>query len=473
MLAEIDHRVGAETVGQPGIGGEIGVRRHQRRVVIGRFRVEIVAARRLDQHRDIAGAEAGDREPAAIEPPRTEERVALGGAPALRHLPAARAGGRLAKKAEYSAKDSVSSAGAWGLALVGPASSRCHQRGAVLGHVAGPVAGLAQRLQDRDRRCRRVEPDPVADAAVPVRVVGEHDRDPPLGRRLGAQPRPVARQIGDKGDPVGDRAIADEIGLGLRVAAERRLERHGARQDAAVDLGQAPRSSPDRAGRGPACSRASSPRRRRKRRSAGPGNRRAADRRRRDADSENPVAFRITAGGCAAKHARPSSAAASSSLRLLTKTGSGRSRARRQRLHQRIDRRRVAGLHERPVEHDRHDPSLAPPPGSDLGEARQSRAPASTARRAAAAPARPIRSAADQARRIAQKIVGIARAAFGQIAPQPSARSGRQGREPRQFGVGLVVAGQQRERDCRYRGRSRPDARHRTANRRCRRAAAR
>ncbi len=87
MLAEIDHRVGAKAVGQPRIGGEIRMRRHQRRVVIGRFRVEIVAARRLDQHRDVADAKAGYREPAAIEPPRTEERVALGAAPALRYLP--------------------------------------------------------------------------------------------------------------------------------------------------------------------------------------------------------------------------------------------------------------------------------------------------------------------------------------------------------------------------------------------------
>ena len=82
MLAEMDDRVGAKILGEPGIGGEIAVRRHQRRIVIGRFRVDVVAARRLDQHRDIAGAEPGDGEAAAIEPARPEERVALGGAPA-------------------------------------------------------------------------------------------------------------------------------------------------------------------------------------------------------------------------------------------------------------------------------------------------------------------------------------------------------------------------------------------------------
>ncbi len=120
-------------------------------------------------------------------------------------------------------------------------------------------------------------------------------------------------------------------------------------------------------------------------------------------------------------------------------------------------------------------PRPRPATRRDLGEARRSRAPASTARRAAAAPARPIRFSRgrDQARRIAQKIVGIARPAFRQIAPQPAARSGRHGRETGQFGVGLVVAGQQRERDARCRGRSRPAARRRRANRRCRRAAGR
>ena len=30
-----------------------------------------------------------------------------------------------------------------------------------------------------------------------------------------SQPRPIAREIGDKRDAVGDRLVADEIGLGL------------------------------------------------------------------------------------------------------------------------------------------------------------------------------------------------------------------------------------------------------------------
>jgi hypothetical protein len=60
---------------------------------------------------------------------------------------------------------------------------------------------------------RRVEPDAVADAAVAVRVVGEDDGDPPLGRRLLAQPRPVAREVGDKGASSSPGTTFDESGV--------------------------------------------------------------------------------------------------------------------------------------------------------------------------------------------------------------------------------------------------------------------
>src|SRR5205809_155151 len=82
--SKISAASGAETVGKPGIGREIGMRRYQSRVVVGRFRVEIVAARRLDQDGEIADAEAGDREIAASEPAGMKERVALGRVPLRR-----------------------------------------------------------------------------------------------------------------------------------------------------------------------------------------------------------------------------------------------------------------------------------------------------------------------------------------------------------------------------------------------------
>ena len=83
VLAEMDDRVGAKILAQPRISREIAVRRHQGGVVVGRFRVDVVAACRLDQHRYIPGTKSGDRKPPAIEPARAEERVAFGQPPAL------------------------------------------------------------------------------------------------------------------------------------------------------------------------------------------------------------------------------------------------------------------------------------------------------------------------------------------------------------------------------------------------------
>ena len=54
MLAVVDQRMGAEAVAQPEIEGEIAVRRHQGRIVVGGLGIDVVAARRLDADGDIA-----------------------------------------------------------------------------------------------------------------------------------------------------------------------------------------------------------------------------------------------------------------------------------------------------------------------------------------------------------------------------------------------------------------------------------
>ena len=51
VLAVVDDRMRPELVPHPEIGGEIGVRRHEVRIVIGRGLVAIIAARRLQQRR--------------------------------------------------------------------------------------------------------------------------------------------------------------------------------------------------------------------------------------------------------------------------------------------------------------------------------------------------------------------------------------------------------------------------------------
>ncbi len=100
VLAEMNDGVGTKLLGEPGIYREIAVRRHQSRIVIGRFRVDVVAARRLDQHRDIAGAKAGNREAAAIEPARAGKMDRARRRPSDPLPPAAQPAGRVAKKAE-------------------------------------------------------------------------------------------------------------------------------------------------------------------------------------------------------------------------------------------------------------------------------------------------------------------------------------------------------------------------------------
>ena len=134
--------------------------------------------------------------------------------------------------------------------------------------------------------------------------------------------------------------------------------------------------------------------------------------------------------------------------------------------HQRIDRRGVARLHERPVEHDRHDPAVARAIARRCRRGSAARDRASTARRAAAAPARPILSSQPDQR--SRHSAGNCRHCRGRLRRDSATGGGpaqaANGREPRQLGIGLVVAGQQRERDAVRRGRSRPGARRHRAN---------
>ena len=368
VLAEVDHRVGAEFVGEPGIGREIGVRRRQRRVVIGRLRVAAIAARRLDQHRDIAAAKAGNAEMPAIEPARMEERVALARSPLRRDKLLHRA--REGREHGGIGVELQPLLGRHLRALVArPGEQPLHQGGAVFGHVADTIAGTRQRRQDRHRRGRRVEADAVADAAVAVRVVGEHDRDPPLGRRLGAQPRPVAREVGDKGDAVGDRAIADEVGLGLGVAAERRLERDGAAEDAAVDLGQ---RDVHRQVAWPQPLRAGAPvflvaarEDDLEDRAIRPQRIGAARRGDREPGGVEDHGGRVRGEGRGDERGRLAVLEALDIDRQRPQTPRG------ERRDQRIDRRGVPRLHQRAVEDERHDPAIAAPARFDLAEARQ------------------------------------------------------------------------------------------------------
>ena len=80
VLAHVDHRVGVEARAQPGVEGEVAVRRRQVGVVVALLGVDVVAPRRLDRDDDVAEAHRRQRE-ARFR--RTEEGVGLRLAPAL------------------------------------------------------------------------------------------------------------------------------------------------------------------------------------------------------------------------------------------------------------------------------------------------------------------------------------------------------------------------------------------------------
>ncbi len=62
MLAHMDHGMDAEALAQPGVEGEIAVRRRQIRIVIARGRVDVIAARRLDADHEVTERQHGERE---------------------------------------------------------------------------------------------------------------------------------------------------------------------------------------------------------------------------------------------------------------------------------------------------------------------------------------------------------------------------------------------------------------------------
>ena len=81
MLASVDDRVCAKLQTKPGIKGKIVVGRHQIRIVVGFFRIDIVATRRLHTNGDIAIDLNGK-----LEGTLAHHGITDRGAPALRHL---------------------------------------------------------------------------------------------------------------------------------------------------------------------------------------------------------------------------------------------------------------------------------------------------------------------------------------------------------------------------------------------------
>lgn len=247
MLAEVDHRVGAEAVvvgggGDPAVGGQVVVRGRQIGVVVDRDRVLAEAARRLDEDEQIAVAQGGEHDVALRIAGPVHEHLARGGAPVLLdrlaefgregRVPAAVVGGRDA--------DRVAGQLLLGQPLLVVAArldQRADQLVAVARHQAGDLLGAevvslgAESAQQGDGAGGGVEADGVADPGVLGRVRGQHERDPLLGGRDVAQPG-VAH--GDSGDAGGALGVGDVRGQAVLVDL---LEREGHGDQTAVELG--------------------------------------------------------------------------------------------------------------------------------------------------------------------------------------------------------------------------------------------
>ncbi len=304
------------------------------------------------------------------------------------------------------------------------------QRVAVRRHLANVVTRRRHRSKHLDGSHRRIETHAIADAPVAIWVVGEDDGDASLACILAAQAQPVAREIGDEGDAVGDRLVGDEIRLGERIAGGTVLEGKRAGDDAAVDLGQGyvhhhvAHIEAAHAGT-PGVHTATRENDLQNRAVEGVERGRAA----RSAGRRHREAGAVEHDG--RRRRRQSLFQDGERLRVLEALHEDRQRvdaARAERGGQCVDRRRVGRLQQRAIEDDRGDRRTGVPRRANRGQVRHR-------------PVRPMEAGAQQRRRlvpcrlaatdeaggIAQAMLGVAGPPFREIAPQALRRRVRDG----------------------------------------------
>ncbi len=327
-----------------------------------------------------------------------------------------------------------------------PAKQHFDQRLAIIRQIVDPIARLPHRLEQAHGARRRVETDAVGDPAVAVGIVGEHDRDPPLGHRRGAEARPGRCKRGGEGNPVLRRGEADDIALGRRIEAPARLERDGPAQHAAIELRQGDVHR-QIARRQPAC--------------AGPPGRFAAAREHHLEDRAVGLVQRSGTPCARRRDGEPGRVQDDRCLRPLQKVADqrrtdrvleagGEDRQRVQpfvaeRLDQRIDHLQVTCLDQSPIEHQSRDRSVRLPMPLHpleirLRQAWPVQAGAHQWRRLA-----PGLIAAKQRGGVGEKLTRVVETAVHQVLPEPVTGLSRQGAPAPQLRVGLIVAWQHGE----------------------------
>ncbi len=430
VLAEVDDGMGAEAVAQPEVEGEVAVRRGQVRRVVGRVRVDVVAARGLQADHDVAEQQDGEGEAVA-----GQVRVVLRRAPALDDA-GPDLGGEPGEQIPVGVEGEChrDRAGSTAGELVGRAGGEPgHECGTVRRRVGDRVAGAGQGRQHLDAARGHVQADAVGEPAVAGRVVGEHDGDLAPGRGCPAQARPGGGQGGEVGDPVRHRAVAREHGLGEGVALAMMLERDRHGTDAAVHLGQChvhgevARSQPARPG--PPCVLGGAG-------EDGLEDRRVGGRQRIGARSAVDRTHRERGG--VEQDVRPltrdrlvEQGGARRVLQARQVEAGGGEAGLRQGVEQGVDGRQVAALQEGAVEDQE-----GRRPAALLG-CRPVQAGAGQRRGLA-----PGGRAPEQCCGVAQRLLGIVDPAMLQVAAEAVIGLGGYGRECRELEVGALVAGQ-------------------------------
>ncbi len=125
------------------------------------------------------------------------------------------------------------------LGVVGhPSGELADEVVAIGGDVGHGVACGFEGMEDFDRALGGIQPDAVGEAAIAVGVVGQHQGYAAIADRGAAQAGPLGGQVGHKLNAIGHGFVADHVGFQGFTALAGRLERHGAGDDAAIDLRQ-------------------------------------------------------------------------------------------------------------------------------------------------------------------------------------------------------------------------------------------
>ena len=218
---------------QPSVKSQITMWRHQGRIVIGRFRVDVVPTRRLDRDNDIAEAVNGKQKSIP-----DDEGIGFRRPPAFRHL-ILHLNRQRGEKGVIVGQGIADAAGSLvsvdqGIGRTGGQAG--HQRLCIGWRAGHLVACLGEATQHPHRAGRGIQANAIADAGVLVWIVGQNQRDMTLSRRGLAQGHPIGGEIGGKRDPVGHRLIGDDRAFGQGVEMRLGLERHGPGQQTPIDL---------------------------------------------------------------------------------------------------------------------------------------------------------------------------------------------------------------------------------------------